>query len=248
MDLKDKVAIITGAGAGIGKATAILLAQEGVKVCCNSITTSAQAVVEEISQMGYQAIFYQGDVSIPGDVEHMIETTITTYGKLDIVFNNAGIVLGGALHEMNLTDWDRLMAVNVRSIYLTTKYAFKFLKASQGVIINNASSVAFKGVKNRAAYTASKGAVLSLTRAMAADYLDDQIRVNSISPGTTDSPSLAVRLAQSNDPELARQNIIARQPLKRLGNPEEIATGVMLLIQNEFCTGVNLTIDGGMTM
>ena len=188
MKLKDKVAIITGAGAGIGKATALLFAHEGARVCCNSQSESALKVVEKIIKEGGDALFVQGDVSVEEEAKKIVDKTIEAYNKIDILFNNAGIVLGGAIDTISTEHWDRTMAVNVRGIYLVSKYAVPHLKKTQGVIVNNSSAVAFKGVKDRAAYTASKGAVLSMTRAMAADYIEDKIRVNAICPGTTESP------------------------------------------------------------
>jgi meso-butanediol dehydrogenase/(S,S)-butanediol dehydrogenase/diacetyl reductase len=249
MKLKEKVAIITGAGAGIGKATALLFASEGAKVCCNSISKSALKVAEKINKSGGEAIFVQADVSKEVEVKKIIDRTIESFGKIDILFNNAGIVLGGTIDEISTEDWDRTMDVNVRGIYLVSKYAIPYLKKTKGTIINNASSVAFKGVQKRAAYTASKGAVLSMTRAMAADYLDDEIRVNAICPGTIDTPSLAGRIkSRGGDYNQVRQGYIDRQPMKRLGKPGEIAEGVLFLALNKFCTGVSLLVDGGMTM
>jgi len=249
MKLKSKIAVVTGAGAGIGEATALLFAKEGAKVCCNSLSTSAKDVVAKIKLSGGDAIFSQADVSREEEGKTIIDKTIETYGKIDILFNNAGIVVGGAIDTTSTEDWDRTMAVNVRGIYLVTKYAIPYLRKTQGVIINNSSSVAFKGVKDRVAYTASKGAVLSMTRAMAADYLDDNVRVNAICPGTTDSPSLVKRIkSRGGNYDEIRQGYIDRQPLKRLGTPEEIAEGVLFLVLNEFCTGVSLLVDGGMTM
>ncbi len=249
MKLKGKIAVVTGAGAGIGEATALLFAKEGLKVCCNSLSASAKNIVAKIKLFGGDAIFVQADVSVEKEANRIIEKTIETYGKIDILFNNAGIVLGGAIDTISTEDWDRTMAVNVRGIYLVTKYAIPYLRKTQGVIINNSSSVAFKGVKDRVAYTASKGAVLSMTRAMAADYLEDKVRVNAICPGTTDSPSLAKRIkSRGGNYDEIRQGYIDRQPLKRLGTPEEIAEGVLFLALNEFCTGVSLLVDGGMTM
>ncbi len=248
MKLQGKVAIITGAGAGIGEATAVLFAKEGAKVCCNSITKSALKVVEKIKSDGGETIFVQGDVSKEEDAIKIVEETVKKYGNIDILFNNAGIVLGGAIDTISTEDWDRTMAVNVRGVYLVSKYAVPYIKKTKGTIINNSSSVAFKGVQNRAAYTASKGAVLSMTRAMAADCIDDKIRVNAICPGTTDTPSLAVRLSKFDNPEEARKQFIARQKMGRLGTAEEIAEGVLFLALNEFCTGISLSVDGGMTM
>ncbi|MFW9818312.1 MAG: SDR family NAD(P)-dependent oxidoreductase [Candidatus Thorarchaeota archaeon] len=249
MKLKDKVAIITGSGAGIGKATAFLFANEGAKVICNSLSDSAKIIVDKIQNNGGDAIFIQADVAVEEQANKIISQTIERFGKIDILFNNAGIVLGGAIDTISTEDWDRTMAVNVRGIYLVSKYAIPFLKKSQGVIINNASSVAFKGVKDRAAYTASKGAVLSMTRAMAMDYLEDKIRVNAICPGTTETPSLLQRIRnKGGNYEEVREQYIARQRLGRLGSPEEIAEGVLFLVLNKFCTGVSLLIDGGMTI
>ncbi|TFG26019.1 MAG: glucose 1-dehydrogenase [Promethearchaeota archaeon] len=249
MKLQGKVAIITGAGSGIGEATAILFSKEGAKVCCNSLSKSALRVVEKINNSKGEAIFVQADVSIEDQAKLIIEKTIEIYGKIDIVFNNAGIVLGGAIDTISTEDWDRTMAVNVRGIYLVSKYAIPYLKKTQGVIVNNSSSVAIKGVPDRAAYTASKGAVLSMTRAMAADYIDDKIRVNAICPGTTDSASLEQRIRnRGGNYEEVRKKYIARQRIGRLGTPEEIAEGVLFLATNKFCTGVSLLVDGGMTM
>ncbi|MFX1409687.1 MAG: SDR family NAD(P)-dependent oxidoreductase [Promethearchaeota archaeon] len=249
MKLKDKVAIITGAGAGIGEATALLFAKEGANVCCNSLTESANSVAEKIRLDGGEAIFVRADVSIEEDAKKIIDETIRAYGKIDILFNNAGIVIGGAIDTISTKEWDRTMAVNVRGIYLVSKYAIPHIKNTKGTIINNSSILALKGVKDRAAYTASKGAVLSMTRAMAADYVEDKVRVNAICPGTTDTPSLAERMrSRGGNYEQVRQHYISRQKLGRLGTPEEIAKGVLFLALNEFCTGISLSIDGGMSI
>jgi meso-butanediol dehydrogenase/(S,S)-butanediol dehydrogenase/diacetyl reductase len=245
--LKGKVAIVTGAGAGIGEATAILLAKEGASVCCVDLAESGARVAQRIKDSGGNAQFIQGDVSRAEDAKKIIDKAIATYGRIDVLFNNAGIVSPGRIDNTSIEDWDKTMAVNVRSIYLLSKWAVPYLKKTRGTIINTSSSVALKGVKDRAAYTASKGAVLSLTRAMAMDYMDDNIRINSISPGTTETPSFKQRVAAAEDPEEALKQLIARQPMKRLGKPEEIADGVLFLVLNEFCTGMNLSVDGGMT-
>ncbi|MBN2156673.1 MAG: SDR family oxidoreductase [Candidatus Lokiarchaeota archaeon] len=248
MHLKGKAAIVTGAGAGIGEATAKLFAQEGAKVVCCSLSDSAKKVVKEINEGGGTAFFIQGDVAKEKVCKTIIEDTISHYKNLYILFNNAGMVIPGVVHENTAEEWDRIMAVNVRSIFLLSKYAYPYLKQTQGTIINNSSVLALKGVKNRAAYSASKGAVSALTRAMAMDYMEDNIRVNAICPGTTDTPSLSQRLAKYTDPQEARNLFIARQPMKRLGRPEEIAQAVLFLATNEFTTGINLSIDGGMTI
>jgi meso-butanediol dehydrogenase/(S,S)-butanediol dehydrogenase/diacetyl reductase len=246
--LEGKVAIITGAGAGIGEATAILFAKEGAKVCCNSLSESAKRIVKKIISEGGEALFIQADVSIEADAQKIVDKTVEEFGKIDILFNNAGIVLPGNIENTSTDDWDKTMMVNVRGIYLVSKYALPYLKKNQGTIINNSSVLALKGVKDRLAYSASKGAVLSMTKAMAADLIEKKVRVNAVCPGTTDTPSLAERLSQFDDPKEARREFIARQKMGRLGKPEEIAEGVLFLALNEFCTGISLSIDGGMTI
>jgi NAD(P)-dependent dehydrogenase (short-subunit alcohol dehydrogenase family) len=246
MKLEGKVAVITGAGAGIGEATAILFAGEGAKVVLSDIVPCKG--VDEIKASGGEAIYVKCDVSKEGDAKRLIDETVARFGRLDILHNNAGIVVAGSVETSALADFEKTMEVNVRGTWLCSFYAIPHLKKTKGVIINCSSSVAIKGVANRAAYSASKGAIYSLTKAMAMDHVSDGIRVNAILPGTTDTPSLAVRLAQTGDAERARKQITARQPMGRLGRAEEIAEGILLLASNEFCTGTCLSIDGGMTV
>jgi len=247
--LKGKVAIVTGAGAGIGEATAILLANEGASVCCTALHEStATRVAQKIWDLGGDAIEVAGDLARQEAAEKIVKETIKKWGRLDILVNNAGIVVPGKLDETDIKTWDEVMAVNVRGLYSMCWHALPHMKKSQGVIVNVSSSVALKGVKDRAVYTASKGAILSLTRAMAADYTNDKVRVNCICPGTTDTPSLAGRIKKLPDPDEARKTFMARQPLGRFGKPEEIAEGILFLVTNEFCTGTILAVDGGMTM
>ncbi|MGE5605978.1 MAG: SDR family NAD(P)-dependent oxidoreductase, partial [Bacteroidota bacterium] len=203
---------------------------------------------QQINDKGGKAIFVRGDIAAETDARRVVDETVERFGGIDILFNNAGIVIPGRIDNMSPEDWDRTMAVNIRGTYLLSRFAIPYLRKSKGCIVNNASSVAFKGVKDRAAYSASKGAIVALTRAMAVDYMEDGIRINCISPGTTDTPSLDGRLAKFEDPAAAREQFIARQPMKRLGKSEEIAEGVIYLISAEFCTGINLSIDGGMTI
>ena len=248
MKLKGKVAIITGAGAGIGEATALLFAREGASVCVNSVSESWLKVVKKINKAGGEAFWVRCDVSREDDAKNIIDETIKAFGRLDILFNNAGIVAQGSVETCSIDDFDRNMAVNVRGVFLCSRYALPHLKKTKGTIINCSSSVALKGVADRAAYTASKGAVHSMTRAMAMDHIKDGIRVNAICPGTTNTPSLKERLTQKGDYEEVRKLYIARQPLGRLGEPEEIAEGILFLALNNFCTGISLSIDGGMTI
>ncbi|MBN1837821.1 MAG: glucose 1-dehydrogenase [Spirochaetales bacterium] len=248
MKLEGKVAIVTGAGAGIGEATAILLAREGAKVCCNSLSDSARRLAEAIKDSGGQALFVQGDVSLEKDAHRIVDQTIDAYQTLHVLVNNAGVVLPGTLESTSMEDWERTLAVNLRGVFLMSRFAISHLKATRGTIVNTSSVVALKGVKDRLAYSASKGAINALTRALAVEYVDQGIRVNAVCPGIIDTPSLAQRLSKFEDPDKAREQFVARQPLKRMGSPEEIAEAILFLIRDEFCTGACLSVDGGMTM
>lgn len=248
MKLKDKVAIITGAGAGIGKATAILFAKEGAKVCVNSQSNSAEETADFINKNGGEAIFVQGDISKSATAENILNQTLKFFGKIDVLFNNAGIVIPGRVDNTSLEDWERTFAVNVTGVYLLTKLCIPELKKTKGVVIHNASVLALKGVKERAPYSASKGALLALTRAMAADYIEDGIRINCLCPGTTFTESLDRRIAAFDDPDKAKADFIARQPMRRFGTPEELAEAALYLATAEFCTGIFLSVDGGMTI
>jgi len=170
---------------------------------------------------------------------------------VDILFNNAGIVPPGKIHETTETEWDRAMAVNVKSVYLLCHEVVPlFLEQGGGVILNTASATALRSVPDRAAYSASKGAVITLTRSMALDYVKNNIRVNCLCPGTIDTPSLAQRLAAFADPAEARKQFIARQPMGRLGTAEEVAQAALYLVSDEsgFVTGTAFSIDGGFTV
>jgi NAD(P)-dependent dehydrogenase (short-subunit alcohol dehydrogenase family) len=247
MKLKNKVAIITGAGSGIGEATAYLFAQEGAKITSNSLSESGKKVAQRIQDTGGAAIFVRGDVSQVDDAERIVGDTVREYGRIDILVNNAGVVIPGRVDDTSVEDWDKTFSINVRSVFLMSKFAFEHLKKTKGTIINVASSVALKGVADRAGYTASKGALLSLTRAMATDYIRDGIRVNCICPGTIDTLSLQGRLEKFGDPAAARERFIRRQPMGRFGEASEIAEGLLYLASAEFCTGSTLSVDGGMT-
>jgi len=252
MRVKDKVALVTGAGAGIGKASAILLAREGARVgVADFDAAAAEATTRIIREAGGEAISIAGDVSAGSDCARMVEAVSARWGRLDILCNIAGIVLGGVLDQTTEEEWNASMNVNLRSIYLCAKHAIPCMKRSGGgTIVNMASVAGLMGVKNRAAYSASKGGVIALTKSMAIDYVEDGIRVNSICPGTVDSPSLQRRLEALPDPAAARRDFTGRQPMKRFGRPDEIACAVLFLSSDEssFITGTEIIVDGGMSL
>ena len=251
-DFQNKVVLITGSGAGIGRATALRFAEAGAKVIVNSVSKeSGSETLSLILQRGFDGIFARGDVSKADDVQEIFDKIIADYGRLDILVNNAGIVLPGAIHETDEADWDQTMLVNVKSMYLASKLAvIQMKKQGGGVIVHVSSAVAVKGVANRAAYTASKGAMLAITKAMAIDYIKDGIRVNCVSPGTVDTPSLRVRMAATGDARQAMIDFTARQPMGRLGEADEIAAAILFASDDQaaFLTGANIVVDGGLTI
>jgi meso-butanediol dehydrogenase/(S,S)-butanediol dehydrogenase/diacetyl reductase len=251
MRLEGKVCIITGGGSGIGRASALLFAQEGARLAvADKRAASAQAVAAECSGKGAEAIALEADVANAEEVQRMISRTLEQFGRLDVLVNNAGYGIAGSVVETDPADWDALMAVNVRGVFLCSKYAIPAMKRNGGgTIVNTASVVAAVGIANRAAYCASKGAVAALTRAIAIDHVGDGIRCNAVAPGTIDTPYFDEILGKSADPDAVRQALAARQLLGRLGTPDEIAAGILFLASDEsrFATGTILTLDGGMT-
>ena len=252
MRFKGKVVLITGAGVGIGRTAAVRFGQEGAKVAINSLTPEhGRETLRLLKEAGGQGIYIQGDVSKDADARRMVQETVKAFSRLDILVNNAGIVLPGRVDNMSEEDWDRTIAINLKGVFLVSKYTIpEMRKIGGGVIVHNASVVALKGVKDRGAYTASKGGVWALTKAMAADYISENIRVNCVSPGTTYTPSLEQRIQAFPDPEKARADFIARQPMKRLGKEEEIAAAILFAASDEaaFMNGATIAIDGGMTI
>lgn len=251
MRLEGKRALITGGGAGIGHHSAIMFAREGASVAVNSVSERGQAVVDEIRAAGGNALFVQGRVEEVDAAQRMVDETIKSFGGLDILVNNAGIVAPGRIDDTTIEDWDQQMAVNARGVFLVSRFAVKHMLAhGGGSIVHNASIAGVKGLKDRAGYAASKGAVVALTKSMALDYIDKNIRVNCVNPGTTLTPSLEGRIATFDDPVAAKKMFIARQPMGRLGEPDEIATAILYLASDEasFISGAILNVDGGLTI
>jgi NAD(P)-dependent dehydrogenase (short-subunit alcohol dehydrogenase family) len=190
------------------------------------------------------------DVSRDDDAQRVVHQTVEAFGRLDVLVNNAGYGFAGTVVDTDEETWDDLMAVNVRGVYLCSKHAIPAMaKNGGGAIVNTASVVAAVGIRNRAAYCASKGAVAALTRAIAIDHVAEGIRCNAVAPGTIDTPYFDEILRKSPVAADSRRALEARQLLGRLGTPEEIAAGILFLASDEsrFATGTILTIDGGMT-
>lgn len=250
MDFTSKVVVITGAGAGIGRAAALAFAEHGASVVLNSVSCSAEAVCEEIRAAGHPAVFVQADISTVEGAQKLICAAADSFGGIDVLANVAGVVANGSVEQCSEEVWDRSMAINVKGVYLTCKHAMPYLRRSKGVIVNITSTVAIKGVANRAVYSATKGAVLSLSKSMAAEYVREGIRINCVCPGTVVSPSFLQRVESSSDPEQAMKDFVARQPMGRLGTPEEIAEAILFAADPAvtFMTGANIVVDGAMTV
>jgi NAD(P)-dependent dehydrogenase (short-subunit alcohol dehydrogenase family) len=256
MRLARKVALITGAGAGIGRATALLFAEEGAKVVVQDVkATAAEETVQLIMQAGGEAVAIGGDVAARVDAEAMVKKAVGTYGRLDVLFNNAGIWRGGTLLDVSEEDWDRTMDVNVKGIYLVSRYAVRqMMRQEGGAIINAASVAALRGSPMSAAYNASKGAVLLLTKCMALDFGRYGIRVNCTCPGVIETHMadelLTYRSLGDDDRKQALlETYEERHASGRLGQPEEVAKVVLFLASDEssFVTGAAWPVDGGLS-
>lgn len=252
MDFKDKVVLITGTGAGIGRACAVRYAECGARVAANTMNRErGEKTLAMIREAGNgDAVFLQGDVSVAGEAERLVAETISAFGRIDILVNNAGIVMPGRVDNTPEDDFERTMAVNVKSVFMLSKFTVeRMLAQGGGCIVNNGSSAGLKGVKDRAAYSASKGAIISLTRAIAADYMRNNIRVNCVCPGTTMTPSLEDRINTFPDPAQALADFVARQPMGRLGEATELANAILFASWDgaAFMNGAILSVDGGMT-
>jgi NAD(P)-dependent dehydrogenase (short-subunit alcohol dehydrogenase family) len=249
MQLAEKVALITGGASGIGRATALLFARQGAAIALADVNADAGLrVAEEIIEAGGRAFFERVDVTRAADCQRLAKRTIREFGRVDILFNNAGIIRRATVLELTEDDWDRVMAVNVKSIYLLSREVIPVMqKAGGGTIINTASGWGLAGGAKAAVYCASKGAVVLLTKAMAIDHGQQKIRVNCICPGDTDTDMLreeAKQLGEENSRFLAES---AKRPLGRVGSPEEIAQAALYLATNasSFVTGTALVVDGG---
>ncbi|MFF0952812.1 SDR family oxidoreductase [Rhizobium leguminosarum] len=246
MRLANKIAIVTGAGAGIGAATAELFVREGAKVVVADFDGDAAKAVAD--KLGDNAISCKVDVRKSDEVKAMVDLAVSRFGGLDVIVNNAGRGMIGTVETTGEDDWDDIVAVNLKGVYLCSKYAIPALrKRGGGSIVNTASNIVTFGIKDRAAYVAAKGGVGALTRAMALDHAPDNIRVNSVAPGVIWSNYYDKMLKQVDDPDAFVNGLKARAPMARVGQPEDIANAILYLASAEssFATGSMLTVDGG---
>jgi NAD(P)-dependent dehydrogenase (short-subunit alcohol dehydrogenase family) len=250
MRLKDKVALITGGSSGIGRETSLLFAAEGASVVVVDLNDAAGAkVVDEIKAAGGKAVYTHADISKAADCENMVKVAEETYGKLNIMFNNAGISHADDDNAMTTTEavWDLTMAINVKGVFLGCKYGIPALqRAGGGSIINTASFVAILGAATpQLAYTASKGAVLAMTRELAMIHARQNIRVNALCPG----PLRTELLMKYLNTEEKKQRRLVHIPMGRFGEAKEIAYGALYLASDEssFVTGTEFMVDGGIT-
>jgi NAD(P)-dependent dehydrogenase (short-subunit alcohol dehydrogenase family) len=249
--LEGKVTVITGAGSGIGQATALLFAREGARVVVADVDErGAEETVRQVVASGGGAVARIVDVADPQQAQRLADETATDFGRIDVLFNNAGISGVGTLHDTALELWERVMRVNVTGVFLVSKHVVPhMIEQRAGSIINMSSAIAEIGLANRASYAASKGAVLALTRSMQVDYAPYGIRVNALLPGTIHTAFVEKYLRESYEsPEEGLAVIRKRQLTAELGRPEDVASAALFLASDEsrFVMGSALYVDGGM--
>jgi NAD(P)-dependent dehydrogenase (short-subunit alcohol dehydrogenase family) len=250
MKLQGKVAIVTGAASGIGRASAIAFAREGARVVAVDIDKpNGEETVAMIAGLGGEAFFAHADVANETDVKRFVQDPLALWGKIDILFNNAGIVLVKPLEEMTGDEWDRVMSINVKAAFLAIKYAAPHMRrGGGGVILNTGSIASFTGQLSTPVYSASKGAIALLTKSLALDYGRDRIRVNCICPGITDTPMLREHLGQGAAGEARIRTRLSRVPIGEILSPEDVARAALYLVSDDSIgiTGVLHVVDGGL--
>jgi NAD(P)-dependent dehydrogenase (short-subunit alcohol dehydrogenase family) len=244
--LKDKIAIVTGAGSGIGRACALALVRDGARV---ALVGRRKDRVEGVArETGGSAMAIAADVSKRDDMEHVLEETLRAFGGINVLLNNAGILHAGTAEQVTEAQWDETFNINVRGLWLFSRAVLPHMrKAGGGSIINVASVLGINGTRNRAAYAASKGAVVLLTKCMAVDHGHENIRVNAICPSFVETDLTAAILRQAPDPDAVRRERIGVHPIGRLGRPEDMAGLAVYLASDEssWVTGATFPVDGG---
>ncbi len=250
MLLKGKVALITGGSEGMGYATAELFLKEGAKVMIAGRSPDRGAkAIKKLQRLGKVA-FVRGDVSKDADAKRMVEETVRRFGRIDILFNNAGVYIEKLAEDTSVEEWDKVIDTNLKGTFLVTKHAIPHMKRQRsGVIINNSSDAGIIGNRFCPAYCASKGGVTVMTKAMALDYAPYGIRVNSVNPGIIDTPMLAREVDAAPDRRAYLAKCDEDAPVGRIGKPIEVAKAVLFLAshQSSFVTGAALSVDGGIT-
>ncbi|MEN6602841.1 MAG: glucose 1-dehydrogenase [Bryobacteraceae bacterium] len=249
--LNGKVAIVTGAGSGIGRARALLFAEQGARIVVADWNASAGAeTVQQIRSDGGEARFHKVDVSKAVEVEGLIQFAAGQYGRLDVIVNNAAIQILGTLTQTSEEDWDRLHSVNLKGVFLCSKYAIpEMIRGGGGSVVNVASVLGLVGDPNLAAYCAAKGGVIALTKAAAIGYGPQGVRVNCICPGDVDTPMVQEFFNKDPNPELVRRTVSAHYALRRIADPREVAQTAAFLASDasSFLTGSVIVVDGGLT-
>jgi NAD(P)-dependent dehydrogenase (short-subunit alcohol dehydrogenase family) len=251
MTLDGKVALVTGAGKGIGKGCAEVLSRHGVRIAVVDIDTAAgPQTAKEIEANGGHAVFLPADVSKAADVQKMVTQLIELFGRLDILINNAGYHISKSIEDTSEEEWDYILNTNLRSVFLCSKCAIPYLRKTRGAIVNMSSMVGLVGQRNAGAYSATKGAIIAMTKGMALDFAKDGIRVNCICPGWVETPLVEDWFSQQADPQAAKTYIFGRHPLGRIATPEEVGDAAVFLCSeaSSFVTGVTLPLDGGVTL
>jgi NAD(P)-dependent dehydrogenase (short-subunit alcohol dehydrogenase family) len=251
MRLKNKVAIVTGVASGIGRGTAVLFAQEGARVVGGDINSAGgNTTIEEIRSQGNQAFFLQSDVTRSNDVRALVEAAVKTFGGVDVLFSNVGVVIGNLVADISEEEWDQVMAVNLRSMFLCCKYVIpEMRKRGKGSIVLTSSANGLIAEPALTSYCATKAAIIGMVRSIATDYGKDNIRINCVCPTYTRTPLVENWIDSGVDPTLTWDKVNGLHVLHRIAEVDEIARAVLFLASDEssIITGTALVADGGLT-